>query len=129
MISNLGYVIVGVYLLQLLLSIVFHKMIGLETIQIVQIVFFIRYIDPKSNPLAIYNINSLKYINFYNPFSNYPNVRMLSGNLIRLGLSKSFILNTMIHIGLIIIGWVIYKLVKRYLKKLQMIPITQKGTT
>jgi len=129
MISNLGYVIVGVYLLQLLLSIVFHKMIGLETIQIVQIVFFIRYIDPKSSPLAIYNINSLKYINFYNPFSNYPNVRMLSGNLIRLGLSKSFILNTMIHIGLIIIGWVIYKLVKRYLKKLQMIPITQKGTT
>jgi hypothetical protein len=104
--------------MQLLLSIALHKMIGLETMQIVQIVFFIRYIVPTSSHMALHNTNSLKYINLYNPFTSYTNVRMLEGNLIRLGLSKNFLANTMIHIVLIIIGWVIYKLVRRHLKKL-----------
>jgi cysteine-rich repeat protein len=43
-ILHLGYVVAGLSLLQLLASLAFHKMIGLETMQIAQTVFFVRYL-------------------------------------------------------------------------------------
>jgi hypothetical protein len=40
----LGYALDGLFLLQLFASMALHKMIGLETMQIAQTVFFVRYL-------------------------------------------------------------------------------------
>jgi hypothetical protein len=40
----LGYALDGLFLLQLFTSMALHKMIGLETMQIAQTVFFVRYL-------------------------------------------------------------------------------------
>jgi hypothetical protein len=40
----LGYTLDGLFFLELFASMVLHKMIGLETMQIVQTVFFVRYL-------------------------------------------------------------------------------------
>jgi hypothetical protein len=71
--------------------------------QILQIIFFVRYLLTNSNPLVFFNINSIKYINGYNFFSQYTNLRMLDGNLIRMGLGKNFVFNVMIQIVIIIV--------------------------
>lgn len=71
--------------------------------QILQIIFFVRYLLTNSNPLVFFNINSIKYINGYNFFSQYSNIRMLDGNLLRMGLGKTFVFNVMVQIAIIII--------------------------
>jgi len=71
--------------------------------QILQIIFFLRYLLTNTNPLVFFNINSIKYINGYNFFSQYTNIRMLDGNLLRMGLGKSFVFNVMIQVAIIII--------------------------
>jgi hypothetical protein len=100
---SLGYALAGIFIFCLLLSTIFHKMIGLETMQILQIIFFIRYLLTNSNPLVFFNINSIKYINGYNFFSQYANIRMLDGNLLRMGLGKTFVFNVMIQVAIIIL--------------------------
>jgi hypothetical protein len=83
-------------------------MIGLETMQIAQTVFFVRYLLQDNGPMAVYNICSLSFINGYNPFSSYNNVRNLDGVTMRLGLGKHFLFNVILQTGLIILAWLGY---------------------
>ena len=44
----------------------FHKLIGLETLQFVQLVYFVRLIFPSSSNVSFYSFNSFKYSNGFN---------------------------------------------------------------
>lgn len=90
----------------MLLSMVFHKMIGLETMQILQIVYFVRYLLDNSGDISFYDMESIGYINGYNVFDYYTNFMYLDSVLWRLGLGKTFVFNVMIQAGLIVIAWV-----------------------
>lgn len=62
-------------------------------------------------------MNSLKYINYYNFFSPYTNVRSLDGTLMRMGLTKTFLFNIIIQIVLLILVWILFKIFDgKYLK-------------
>lgn len=58
-------------------------------------------------------MNSLKYINFYNFFSPYTNVRSLDGSLMRMGLTKTFLFNIIIQIFLLMLVWILFKIFDR----------------
>lgn len=88
--------------------------------QILQIIFFARYLLTNSSPLVFFNINSIKYINGYNFFSQYTNLRMLDGNLIRMGLGKTFIFNVMVHVAVIIILALVSIWFSRKVKQLKL---------
>jgi hypothetical protein len=75
--------------------------------QLTQIVFFVRYLLQNSGPMPIYNMYPLSYINGYNPFSSYVNVRYLDGVTMRLGLGKQFLFNVMVQVGLIGVSWLL----------------------
>lgn len=84
-----------------------HKLIGLETMQVLQVVFFSRYLLANSGPMAVYNMYSIGYINGYNPFTKYTNILNLDGSLLRLGLSKNFVFNIMEQAVLIVLAWLL----------------------
>ena len=93
----------GIFILQLVLSLALHKMIGLETMQIAQSIFFVRYLLQNNGPMAVYNMYPLNYINGFNYFASYSNVRFLDSVTMRLGLGKNFIFNVMVQLALIAI--------------------------
>lgn len=124
-ISLIGFVIGALFLVQLLTSLIFHKLIGLETMQISQIVFFIRYLLTQSSSMALHHLNNLKYINLINPFATYANIRSLDGKFVRMGISKTFIFNVFIHVFFIIIGWIVFLILRR--KKNLIIKKQEKG--
>jgi cysteine-rich repeat protein len=101
----LSYVAASLLLLQLLLSLLFHRMIGVETMQIGQVVFFVRYLLQNGGAMAVYNIYPLQYINGYNFFGQYTNVLGLDSVTMRLGLGKNFAFNVMVQVGLIVLAW------------------------
>ena len=107
MILYLSYAVAAIFILQLLFSMIFHKMIGLETMQVVQIVFFVRYLLSNSGSMAVYNMYPIQYINGYNPFSTYTNVLYLDSVTMRMGLGKNFIFNVMIQVALILFFWIL----------------------
>lgn len=76
--------------------------------QIAQTVFFVRYLMQNNGPIAIYNMYPLSYINGFNVFASYSNVRYLDSVTMRLGLGKNFIFNVMIQLGLILVLWLLY---------------------
>jgi hypothetical protein len=104
---NLGYAVVGLFFIQLIISMVVHKLIGLETMQVLQVVFFSRYLLANSGPMAVYNMHSINYINGYNPFTKYTNILNLDSSLLRLGLGKNLVFNIMVPTVLIALFWVI----------------------
>jgi hypothetical protein len=114
----LGYALDGLFLLQLFVSMVLHKMIGLETMQIAQTVFFVRYLLQDSGPMAVYNFCSLSFINGYNPFSSYTNVMNLDAVTMRLGFGKHFLFNVMIQVALILLAWLARLVCNRRIKRL-----------
>jgi len=81
--------------------------------QIAQTVFFIRYLLGNDGPMAVYNMYPLSYINGYNVFASYANVRYLDSVTMRMGLGKNFIFNVMVQVGLIIIFWLLNLLFER----------------
>jgi hypothetical protein len=88
---------------------------------ILQSVYFIRYLLQDSGPPAVYNINSIHYIDLYNFFSQYTNVRFLDANLLRMGLGKNFAFNVGIQIAVILILWLLWVYFSRrnaFLKKM-----------
>jgi hypothetical protein len=66
-------------------------------------------------------LNSLKYINLYNPFTSYTNVRMLSGPLIRLGFTKTFIFNILGQAFIVIVAWLFYAFFNRTYQRLRKV--------
>jgi hypothetical protein len=105
MILYFGYALDGLFLLQLAASMALHKMIGLETMQIAQTVFFVRYLLQDNGPMAVYNLCSLSLINGFNPLASYTNVRDLDGVTMRLGLGKHFLFNVLFQVVLILLAW------------------------
>ena len=75
--------------------------------QILQIVYFVRYLLDNEGAMAVYNMESLGYINGYNLFMKYTNVMYLDGVLMRMGLGKNFIFNVYIQVALIITAWIL----------------------
>ena len=75
--------------------------------QIVQIVFFVRYLLGNNGSMAIYNMYPIEYINGYNVFATYTNVVNLDSVTMRMGLGKNFIFNVMIQVALIIFFWIV----------------------
>lgn len=75
--------------------------------QVLQVVFFSRYLLANSGPMGVYNMYSIGYINGYNPFMRYTNVMNLDGSLMRLGLSKNFIFNIIVQVALIALLWLV----------------------
>ena len=66
-IFNITGLIIGVVcLLFYLVSSYFHKMIGLETIQFIQLIYFVRLIAGSGVSSSFYAFNTLKYSNGYN---------------------------------------------------------------
>jgi hypothetical protein len=84
--------------------------------QIGQTAFFVRYLLGNSGPIAIYNMYPLSYINGYNAFTSYTNVMYLDSVTMRLGLSKNFVFNVMIQLGLIVLFWILYAYYTRKVK-------------
>jgi hypothetical protein len=115
----LSYALDGLFLLQLFVSMVLHKMIGLETMQIAQTVFFVRYLLQDSGPIAIYNLCSLSFINGFNPFASYSNVRDLDSVTMRLGLGKHFLFNVIFQVTLILLAWLARIICNRMASSLQ----------
>jgi hypothetical protein len=115
----LGYALDGLFLLQLFASMALHRMIGLETMQIAQTVFFVRYLLQDSGPMAVYNLCSLSLINGYNPFASYANVRDLDGVTMRLGLGKHFLFNVIPQVVLILLAWLARLTCSRKVSKLR----------
>lgn len=60
--SILGLICLFCYLI----ATYFHKMIGLETLQFIQLIYFVRLIFPTSVNPSFYSFNSLKYSNGFN---------------------------------------------------------------
>jgi hypothetical protein len=87
--------------------------------QIAQNVFFVRYLLGNSGPIAVYNMYPLSFINGYNVFASYANVRYLDSVTMRLGLGKNFIFNVMVQLGLIVIFWVLYVVFGRKVKDMK----------
>lgn len=102
----MGYGLAGLFLIQLIASMAVHKLIGLETMQVLQLVFFVRFLLGNSGSMPLYNMHSISYINGYNPFTKYTNVMNLDGVLMRLGLGKNFVFNVMVQVFLIIVAWI-----------------------
>lgn len=75
--------------------------------QILQLIFFIRYLLGDSGEMPFYNLYSLRYINGYNVFMEYRNVNGLDGAMMRMGLGKNFIFNVMFQVALIFVGWIL----------------------
>lgn len=100
----MGYGLAGIFLIQLLASLVVHKLIGLETMQVLQVVYFVRFLLGNSGSMPLYNMYTISYINGYNPFTKYTNVMNLDGVLMRLGLSKNFSFNVMAQVFLIMVA-------------------------
>jgi hypothetical protein len=66
----LSLVVVALTILQFLISTYYHKMIGLETIQCVQTVYFIRMAAKDLSYAGISGFNLLKYSNGYNDITD-----------------------------------------------------------
>lgn len=114
-------------LVQLLASAPFHKIIGAETFQVTQIVFFTRFLVNGTQSETFQSANSLKYINLYNFFSSYTNVRSLDGTLMRMGLTKTFLFNVVIQIALLVLVWILFKIFDGkylYMKRLNIVDNT-----
>lgn len=97
-------------LVQLFASAPFHKIIGAETFQVTQIVFFTRFLVTGTQSETFQSANSMKYINLYNFFSPYTNVRSLDGTLMRMGLTKTFLFNVILQMSLLVIVWILFKI-------------------
>jgi hypothetical protein len=69
--------------------------------------------------MAVYNLRSLSFINGYNPFASYTNVRDLDGVTMRLGLGKNFLFNVIPQVFLIILAWLARLICSRKLRKLR----------
>ena len=64
--NTTGLVIGVICLTFYLVSSYFHKMIGLETIQFIQLIYFVRLISGSGVTSSFYAFNTLKYANGYN---------------------------------------------------------------
>lgn len=63
-------------LLQFYLGSYFHKMIGLETIQVIQSIYFVRMISRSSQTSILYSMNVIQY-----SASGYENAELFYGSL------------------------------------------------
>ena len=63
-------------LLQFYLGSYVHKMIGLETIQLIQAIYFVRMLTPSSSSNLLSSINGIQYAS-----SGYQNAAWLYGDL------------------------------------------------
>jgi hypothetical protein len=64
-VGTAGFVLGIICLLCYLLSTFFHKMIGLETLQFIQLIYFVRMIASESSQSSLLAFNSLRYSNGY----------------------------------------------------------------
>jgi cysteine-rich repeat protein len=126
-VQSIGYAVACLSVVVLLASTPFHRIIGLETFQVTQIVFFTRYMIADGNSGTFQALNSLKYINFYNFFSDYPNVHKLLGPLIRLGISKSFLFNVLIQVFLLVVVWIFFAFFNNKYSKVKQMNLTESG--
>lgn len=75
-ISTISLVMVILLLIQFYVGSSFHKMIGLETIQVIQIVYFVRMISKSSSTSILSSMNMIQY-----SASGYENAEILYGSL------------------------------------------------
>lgn len=116
-----GLVIGIICLLFYLISSYFHKMIGLQTIQFIQLIYFSRLICQNANQSSFYGLNSLKYSNGYNEITSghtsLQTYKSLEPSFVRLQLSLYFLDNCnlmLIPIGFASIGYVFYSIKRSY---------------
>jgi len=98
-------------------------MIGLETMQTVQLVFFVRYILGNNGPMAVYSMYPLAYINGYNPFAAYSNVYQLDSVTMRMNFTKTFFFNSAAQIVLVIVSIILYFIFKNKVDKMKLMKI------
>lgn len=60
-ISTLSTVMIGCLIGQFYLGSYFHKMIGLETLTVIQIIYFVRMIGPESSASILSSFNTIQY--------------------------------------------------------------------
>lgn len=65
-VGTAGFVLGMICLVFYLLSTFFHKMIGLETLQFIQLIYFVRVITSEYSQSSLLAFNSLRYSNGYN---------------------------------------------------------------
>lgn len=88
--------------------------------QILQNVFFVRYLLNNSSPYVFFNMNSIKYINGYNIFSQFSNFRYLDSSLLRMGIGKNFVFNVMEQVLIILIMWGLSLIFSRKIRNLKL---------
>jgi hypothetical protein len=64
-VGTAGFVLGMICLVCYLISTFFHKMIGLETLQFIQLIYFVRIIASEASQSSLNAFNSLKYSNGY----------------------------------------------------------------
>ncbi len=128
-----SFIITMLILLQFIIGSYFHKMIGLETIQIIQFFYFVRVIIEQKLSTFLNSMNVFKYT-AYGGYTNYEAVygdeseeansatfMTVSENFVTVGLMKRFSLNvniTLVLPALVVVGFLIY-LIRKYIKRSQ----------
>jgi hypothetical protein len=113
---------IGIFcLLFYLVSSYFHKMIGLETIQFIQLIYFVRILSTQVNKSSFYAFNSLKYSNGYNDILStslsVSEMKSLNPTFVKLDISLYFLDNCnlmLIPIVLALVGYASYSMVKSH---------------
>ena len=82
-INTITFIMVILLLLQFYLGSYFHKMIGLETIQVIQIIYFVRMISRSTSTSVLYSMNVIQY-----SASGYENAEFFYGSLEELNMNS-----------------------------------------
>jgi hypothetical protein len=100
--KNICLFLIALAFLQFFISLYYHKMVGLETIQTVQFVFFLKILNTSTH-FSLNELLYLKYTNGYNEvmFSLYDNEN-LPIQYSRLGFDFQFVINNLLNLLLIV---------------------------
>jgi len=118
--STVSIAITVLIMLQFFVGSYFHKMIGLETIQILQFAYFVRMMVSQKNTFLINSLNPLKY-SAYGGYSNYELIygsnseelksltnMSVDKQFVSVGLMKYFTLNINFSLIFVTLALIIY---------------------
>lgn len=105
---------------QFIFSMLVHKMMGLETIQVVQGVYFLRIITELINPTLVYSLEPLRYTNGYNGVGvSSARDYTLNRFFTKFSFSKELFLNINIDLFQIVIVWLIFTIIYLIVRKME----------
>jgi hypothetical protein len=124
------YVILGFAALILVLSSAFEKMIGIETINIIQIIVFSKLLYVQNDLLISGEIITMKYIAGYNEIGkNLQHTHEVPLTYRRLSFNSDYILNFQTGLIMMVLSIIIYGLLQLYKKRsLHVLSKTKKGS-